>query len=144
MRISNDVQAVIVKKKDGSFLFLVIKRFDKEKNEDHYRLVKGGVKKCENAEQALTREISEEVGINNIKKTEFLSHYEYVRGDVRHKVDVSIVWTDQGDDVKVDSAEEGGFTIKKAVWMTDEEAIKKLNFKEEKNLIAEVLNKLRP
>ncbi len=144
MRISNDAQAIIVKKKGSSFIFLVIKRFDKEKNEDHYRLVKGGIEKDENAKQAIIREISEEVGISDVKKIEFLSRYKYVGGDIQHKVDVFIVYTNQGDNIKIDSAEEGGFTIKNAVWMTGEEAIKKLNFKEEKDLIAAALAKLNP
>lgn len=142
MKINNDAQAVIVKKRGLFFIFLIIKRFDKGKNEDHYRLVKGGIKKDENTKQAIVREISEEVGINDFKKIEFLSRYEYIGGDIQHKVDVFIVYVNQGDNIKIDSAEEGGFIIKNAVWMTGEEAIKKLNFKEEKDLIVAAFTKL--
>lgn len=143
MRISNDAQAVIVKKAGDNFLFLVIKRFDKDKQEDHYRLVKGGIKNNENSEMAAIREVAEEVGMNNIQKMESLCHYEYVVNDVRHEVDVFLIYVDQNLDAKIDSSEEGGFIIKDIIWMNGEEAIKKLNFKEEKNLIITAIKKLK-
>lgn len=143
MKISNDAQAVIVKKAGDDFLFLVIKRFDKDKQEDHYRLVKGGIKKNEDSEIAVIREIAEEVGINDIQKTESLCHYKYTAGDVRHEVDVFLIYVDQNLDVKIDFSEEGGFIIKDIVWMNGEEAIEKLNFKEEKNLIIAAVEKLK-
>lgn len=144
MKISNDAQAVIVKKAGDDFLFLVIKRFDKDKQEDHYRLVKGGIKKNENSEMAAIREVVEEVGINDIQKTESLCNYEYTAGGVRHEVDVFLIYVDQNHDViNIDSSKEGGFIIKNIIWMNSEEAIEKLNFKEEKNLIVAAIEKLK-
>ena len=37
MKISNDVQAVIYKEDIKGLSFLVLRRFDKDKNEDHHR-----------------------------------------------------------------------------------------------------------
>lgn len=124
-------------------LFLVIKRFDKEKQEDHYRLVKGGIEEGETAEQAAMREASEEVGITKIAKSEFLTHYEYVGGDVKHEVDAFILTPESDTDIlSTDSTNEGGFTIKEAVWMDKGEAIDKLNFTDEKNLIQKTVEKM--
>jgi len=43
MKISKDAQAVICKKDGDAIKFLLLKRFDKELDETHYRLVKGGI-----------------------------------------------------------------------------------------------------
>ena len=107
MKISNDAQAVIVRRDGDSFLFLILKRFDKDKKEDHYRLVKGGIKRNESAERAIKREVSEETGIYNIETIEPLCHYTYIGGDVCHEVDVFIVLSNVGDKICVNSEEEG-------------------------------------
>ncbi len=143
MKVSKDAQAVIVKKQNGSLLFLVIKRFDKDKQEDHYRLVKGGIENGETAEQAAKRESSEEVGISEIAKSEFLTRYEYIGGEVRHEVEVFLLTIDAGVDIlSIDSTNEGGFTIKEAIWMDKDEAVGKLNFADEKKLIEEAVKKI--
>lgn len=143
MKISNDAQTVIVKKAGDDFSFFVIKRFDKDKQEDHYRLIKGGIKKNENSKETIIREVAEEAGINDVQKIEFFCRYGYTAGDVRHEVDVFLIYVDQNLDAKIDSSEEGGFIIKDAIWMNSEEAIEKLNFKEEKNLIIAAIEKLK-
>lgn len=142
MKISNDAQAVIIKRNGDSFLFLVLKRFDKDKKEDHYRLVKGGVKKDENTELAAKREVLEETGISHIEAVTPLCHYKYIGGDVCHEVDVFVVVSGINDRVRVSSEEEGGYTIKDALWMSGEDAIKKLTFEDEKKLIVATLQKI--
>lgn len=143
MKARSDVQVVIIKKETKLPLFLILKRFDKDKKEDHYRLVKGGIKKDEDKESSVIREMREEVGIcpDNI---ESLCCYEYTANDVRHEVDVFLAFCGSlGEEkINVNSEEEGGFTIKEAIWMTGEEATKKLTFEEEKKLITLALSKL--
>lgn len=142
MKTSNDAQAVIIKRNGDSFLFLVLKRFDKDKKEDHYRLVKGGIKKDENAKLAIQREVLEETGISHIEAVTPLCHYKYVGGDVCHEVDVFIVVSGINNRIRVGSEEEGGFTIKDALWMSGEDAMRKLTFEDEKELIIATLRKI--
>lgn len=144
MKIKNDAQAVIVKKDDaGKISFLIIKRFDIEKQLDHYRLVKGGVEKDETSKQTVIREVREEVGIKEISEVEFLCGYEFIGGNVKHEVDVFIVLvSDEDSETIVDSTHEGGFQIKSAEWVSAEEALSKLTFEEEKRLIVQAVAKL--
>lgn len=144
MKISKDAQAVIAKKGiSGELLFLVIKRFDKDKQVDHYRLVKGGVDEGETSEEAAQREATEEVGIGKADAVEFLDHYEYVGGDVKHEVDVFLlIFNDTNEKLVTDSSNEGGFTIKDAVWLEREGALGKLNFPDEKRMIEKAATKL--
>ncbi|MBI5306732.1 NUDIX hydrolase [Candidatus Wolfebacteria bacterium] len=141
MKISQDAQAVIIKynKSLNDYEFLLIYRFDKEKNEDHYRLVKGGVKikKEESAEDAVLREIAEEVGIKECIIASKLCDYSYASRDVIHEVAVFLVKiaSEKLNNIQIDSHEEGGNTIKSVKWASAEEAIKLLNFQDEKNLI---------
>ncbi|MBI2065531.1 MAG: NUDIX hydrolase [Candidatus Zambryskibacteria bacterium] len=145
MKISKDAQAVLLKKnKKEGIIFLLIKRFDKDKQEDYYRLVKGGVKTKETSEQAVKREVFEEVGIKNIFHTEFLTNYGYMGGNVKHEVDVFLVFV-KANNIKlsIDSSDEGSFTIKKAIWVDYREAINKLNFEDEKKIIKLTVEKLK-
>lgn len=144
MKISNDAQAVIVKiENNGEPIFLIIKRFDKEKNDIHFRLVKGGVKKGESSEQAAIRETKEEVGIDSYKNISFLCHYDYIGGDIKHEVDVYVIQADFNVQILIDSAEEGGNIIYDGIWMDIEEAEEKLTFAEEKKIIKEAFNKIK-
>lgn len=142
MKVSNDAQAVIMRRDGDSFLFLILKRFDKDKKEDHYRLVKGGIKRDESAERAIKREVLEETDIHDIETIEPLCHYSYVGGDVCHEVDVFIILSSTSDRIQISSEEEGGFTIKDASWMLGEDAIKKLTFEDERKLIVAALEKV--
>ncbi|MBI4993693.1 NUDIX hydrolase [Candidatus Wolfebacteria bacterium] len=141
MKISQDAQAVIIRHNPSfnDYEFLLIYRFDKEKNEDHYRLVKGGIKikKEEGAEGAVLREIDEEIGIKECVIVSKLCDYSYAAGDIIHKVAVFLVkvTSEKLDNIQIDSSEEGGNTIKSVKWASAEEAIKLLNFQDEKNLI---------
>ena len=138
MRISNDAQAAIFRlnKSSNKYEFLVLYRFDKEKNEDHYRLLKGGIKLGETPKRAIVREVEEEVGIKDALIVTDLYQYSYIVGEVLHNVRVFLINAkDVGDNLKIDSAEEGVFTIKSAKWLNQEKAIEQLNFLEEKKVI---------
>jgi len=142
MKTSNDVQAVIFKEDEVGLSFLVLERFDKEKNENHFRLVKGGIEDNEDAKNAIDREIAEETGIDKIISKKNLPHYSYVGGKVKHEIDVFLVKVNPLSDIVVNSDQEGGFTIHRAIWMTGKEAIEKLTFKDEKELISIALKEI--
>ena len=142
MKISNDAQIVIVKKEAQRFMFLVLRRLDKEKQKTHFRLVKGGLKNGETPEQAARREALEEANIDLFTSINFLCHYNYLGGEVKHEVDVFLAIVDPSTVVSVDSSDEGGYTIYNGVWMTSDEAIQNLTFKEERELVKQALQKI--
>jgi 8-oxo-dGTP pyrophosphatase MutT (NUDIX family) len=144
MKVSKDAQAVIIRRGiHNKLFFLVIKRFDKDKQEDHYRLVKGGVEEGESSKETIQREVFEEVGIKKIDTVEFLSCYEYVGNDIKHEVDVFLLAVGNADEkLSPGSSNEGGFIIKDAVWLNKEKAINKLNFTDEKRMIEKAVSKL--
>jgi 8-oxo-dGTP pyrophosphatase MutT (NUDIX family) len=135
MKTSKDAQAVIYKKEAGTVLFLVISRLDKEKNEVHYRLVKGGVEQGENPKETIAREIKEEVGLSHIKIGDIIHHYSYNAGDICHDIDVFLVESIGEQAPSPDSTHEGGFTIKRAEWVDKETALQLLHFEEERGCV---------
>lgn len=139
MKISNDAQAVVYKKEDGSIKFLLLKRYDKDKNETHYRLIKGGVKAPETTDVAVIREITEESGLNKLLVKQKINQYSYQAGEVQHNVDVYLIENTENENIKTDSSEEGGFNIESAEWFDPESTIEKLNFDQEKDNINKAL-----
>ena len=137
MKISKDAQAVVYRKKDEQIEFLLLKRFDKDKNETHYRLIKGGIEDNETPEQTSIRETHEEVGLSKLETKKKLKEYSYQAGDIQHDVEVFLLENTGDEEVKVDSENEGGFTIEDAEWMLPEKAIEHLNFNQEKEAIRE-------
>ncbi len=143
-KISNDCTAVIYRKTESGIEFLVLKRFDPEKNQEFIRLVKGGVKKEETAENTILREISEEVGMSESKIVAKLKNYEYeseYKGiNVIHKVQSFLVEIPaENSSIKIDSSEEGGFTINGAEWVTNNQAAETLSFEVERELAREAI-----
>lgn len=146
MRISNDAQAVVFRfnKTTNKYEFLVLYRFDKEKNEDHYRLVKGVVKKGEISEGTIIRELKEEVDIKSAPIVANIHQYDYTVGDGLHKVKAFLVDASHIEsDLRISSSEEGGFTIKCAKWLDKENILKQLNFLDEKKVINIASNYLK-
>lgn len=142
MKISKDVQAVVYRRNNTEVKFLLLNRYDKEKEATHYRLIKGGLKESENPEHAVLREISEESGLMNLVIKSKISEYSYKAGDVQHDVGVFLVENTGEEDIKTDSKEEGGFTIEGAEWLNSDNAIQKLNFDHEKESIKVSLNNI--
>lgn len=144
-KLSNDVQAVIFRRAEAGPEFLLLKRFDKEKGVDQYRLVKGGVKAKygEDHDGALRREITEETGVASFEVLGELAPYGYDAGEVRHEVRAFLVEAAEAGDIeKVDQAEEGGFTIKEVRWAAPAEALELLSFPQERALVEEAVPKL--
>ncbi|MCK5026850.1 MAG: NUDIX domain-containing protein [Candidatus Pacebacteria bacterium] len=140
MKISKDAQAVIYKKDSDVIEFLLLKRFDKDLDETHYRLVKGGIEDGESSKEASVRETKEETGLTNLVAKEKLDQYSYQAGDVQHDVDVFLIENTENEEIKIDSTNEGGFTIEGVEWVSSDEANEYLNFDQEKSSIKKALN----
>lgn len=142
MKISKDAQSVVYKKKDSKVQFLLLKRYDKDKGETQYRLIKGGVKAFETTESASVREVTEESGLTRLEIRKLINQYSYQAGEVRHDVDVYLIENTEVEEIKTDSSEEGGFDIKAAEWLDPEVTIKKLNFEQEKDNVRKALEEI--
>jgi len=134
MKISNDVSAVIYFKGKEYVKFLILYRYDPDKKENHYRLLKGGIKKGEKESNALLREIKEEAHLDNVTIIKKIEGYSYTASDVEHIVSVYLIKSNSKETI-ADSREEGKFIIKKIMWLKKEEAIDALNFMVEKNVL---------
>ena len=140
MKISKDAQAVIFKKNTDDVEFLLLKRYDPEKNRTDYRLVKGRIEIGEKPEETIIREIKEETGLENLLLLDKLNEYSYQTGEVLHQVSVFLIESIKNDEIKVNSENEGEFTIEKAEWISSVSVNSYLVFEQEKNAVKESLN----
>lgn len=141
MKISNDVSAVVYFGNQSNAEFLLLYRYDPEKKENHYRLIKGGVMDNENQLSAIKREINEEVHLKITNIIKEIGTYNYTVGDIKHNVIVYLVKVETKD-VLPDSSDEGNFVIKNAIWLDKEKAIKTLNFEDEKEMLINSLDSI--
>lgn len=136
MQVREDVQALIFDEINDEKKVFIIKFYDPTKKHYTWRLVKGGVEEDETPEQALKREIGEEVNLKDVKVLEKIHSYEFTFKDTKHLVSSYLVkgnitekptlgW--DGDRKIVDY---GWFSIEKAVkllfWGNEKKAIKLL------------------
>lgn len=142
MKISKDAQAIVYRKNQDVIKFLLLKRYDKDKDEIHYRLIKGGVRPDEKNEEAALRETQEEAGLTQLKIVAKLGGYTYNAGDVQHEVEVFLIENTLEEEINPDSNEEGGFVIEAIEWLSAQIAIEKLNFEHEKSNLRKALNLL--
>ncbi|MEM7827474.1 MAG: NUDIX domain-containing protein, partial [Candidatus Aenigmatarchaeota archaeon] len=91
MKIRHDVQALIFDEVNGEKRVFLIKFYDPAKKRYTWRLVKGGVEEGETEEQALKREIYEEVELKNIKILGKVYSYEFDYKDTHHIVSTYLV-----------------------------------------------------
>src|SRR3989344_5296362 len=134
MRISTDVQAVVYTRENSEIQYLLLERFDAEKGENNYRLVKGGVEKDEPSNAAILREINEETGLSDLKIISTIQSYSYTVGDIIHNVEVFLVQS-SGKETIANSNNEGDFLIRQIIWCDKEKAESLLNFDQEKQSI---------
>jgi 8-oxo-dGTP pyrophosphatase MutT (NUDIX family) len=136
MRVRNESQAVIVRKKGDAMEFLLLKRrYPAEAGKIQTRLVKGGIEPGETPEEAVKREIKEEVGLAGVKIIRKLGGYEYEVGNIHHKVNSFLVEADKNEVASAVSLDEGEAVIDEVFWVSGEQAIEFLTFPEEQNLI---------
>jgi len=143
LEVKKDVQAVIYVMGPGGPSFLLIERFDKPTGQFHWRLVKGTVKEGERPEEALAREVREEVGLTRIRVRDLLTAYSYEHGGVRHEVASYLVEADPSEPVKLASSDDGR-PLRSYRWARPEEALALLRWGEEKHVIELAVRKLVP
>jgi len=141
MKITDDAQMVIYRQEGRNIFFLLLCRFNPERGVDEYRLVKGGVEKDESIENAAKREIEEEVGLKDAQIILKVHEYSYTAGEIHHNVQVLLVKT-LGENIDIDSSEEGKFEIKGYRWELTEKALDLLSYEDEKKSIINSLEKI--
>ena len=129
MRVRKTVQAVIVSN-DSEKRVLIVKKLDQRKPQYHWRLLKGGVEEGETEEDALKREISEEVGLENVKILEKIYNYNYIFGNTKHEVSTYLVKANIKEPIVLDTKEVVG-----CAWMKKKEALELLYWQHEKNAV---------
>jgi len=129
MKIRKTVQAVIFSVNDEKKILLV-KKLDQKKPEYHWRLLKGGVEEGETEEQALKREIQEEIGLKDVKILDRIYSYSYAFEDTKQTVSTYLVEADPKEPIILDTKEVVG-----CAWMTKNEALSLLYWLHEKNAV---------
>lgn len=129
MRIRKTVQAVIFSRDDRNKILLV-KKLDQKKPVYHWRLLKGGIEEGETPEEALKREIAEEVGLKNIRLLGIIYDYTYDFGDTKHVVTTYAVEVNPKEPIVLDTTEVVG-----CAWVDRNEALKLLYWDFEKNAV---------
>ncbi len=131
MRTRKEVQAVIFDKTTKNIL--LIRMLDLMDWKYHWRLVKGGIENGETPEQALRREISEEVGLKNILIKGKNHSYSFVFKDIEHDVSSYIVEASSSEAIKLGI--DGARPIIEFIWTEKEKAIDMLHWENEKDAI---------
>ena len=142
-RVKHDVQAVIFVRTPGGPRFLIIERYDSSYGRFFWRLVKGTVRPGEAPEEALLREIREEVGLASVKVLGRLGHYSYEHGGVRHEVVSFLVEADPGEPVRLAPSDDGR-PLRAYRWARCDEALELLRWENEKEVLMSALRFLPP
>lgn len=134
MKIRHDVQALIYDEVNGEKRVFLIRFYDPTKGQFTWRLVKGGVEEGETDEDALKREIMEEVTLKDVKVLEKINEYDFEFNETHHMVNTYFVkgninekpklnW--DGDREIIDS---GWFSTSRALellfWETEKRSVK--------------------
>ncbi len=130
MRVRKEVQGIIFNEKRNKVL--LIKKLDRKFRNYYWRLVKGGIEEGETEEEALKREIFEEIGLTRIKILKKIHEYEYYfPNDLIHHVSVYAVEGDSQE--KLDLKGDDNSPITESRWVDPEKAEKILEYEEERN-----------
>ena len=141
LKVKKDVQAVIYVMGAEGPSFLLIERFDRPTGQFHWRLVKGTVREGERPEEALAREVREEVGLTRIRVRGLLTAYSYEHAGVRHEVASYLVEADPSEPVRLASSDDGR-PLRSYRWTRPEKALALLRWGEEKHVIELAVEKL--
>lgn len=131
METRNEVQAVIFKEDFGKRKYLLIEKYAKSKGRYEWRLVKGGIENGETEEQALKREIEEEVGLKDVQILEKIHNYSFDFRIKHHLVTTFLVKANP--DLKVNIKMSNSYEIiTDFKWVTANQAVRMLTFEEER------------
>ena len=130
MKIRYDVQALIFDEVNGEKKVFLIRFYDSTTKRYTWRLVKGGVERDETDEQALKREINEEVTLHDVKVLDKIYSYEFNFKDTRHIVSTYLVKGDINEKPKLNW--DGDREIVESKWISPNEALKLLFWDNEK------------
>ncbi len=133
MKTRYDVQALLFDEIDGRKKIFLIKFFDATKKKFTWRMVKGGVEKGETDEDAMKREIMEEVTLKNVKIMEKVYTYEFDFNDTHHMVSTYVVKGDINEKPKLNW--DGDREIVESGWFSMDDALKLLFWENEKDAI---------
>ncbi|MBI2084063.1 MAG: NUDIX hydrolase [Candidatus Aenigmarchaeota archaeon] len=133
MKTRRDVQALIFDEVGGKKKVFLIKFYDPTKQRHTWRLVKGGVEKGETDEEALKREILEEVTLKDVKILEKVYSYEFTFKDTQHSVSSYFVKGNINEKPKLNW--DGDREIVDFSWISPEEAVKLLFWDNEKYVV---------
>jgi len=143
--VKHDVQAVIYVRGEGGPRFLLIERYDPPSGQFHWRLVKGTVRPGEGAEEALLREIREEVGLERARVVAEVGSYSFTEptSGVRHQVRSFLVEADPAEPVKLAPSDDGR-RLRGYRWAGPGEALRLLRWPEEKAILRRAFEILAP
>lgn len=133
MKIRHDVQALIFDEINGEKKIFLIKFYDPTKKHYTWRLVKGGVEKGETDEQAMKREIMEEVTLEDVKVLEKVHEYDFTYSDTHHLVSTYLVKGNAKEKPKLNW--DGDREIVDYKWISPEDAVKLLFWEGEKQAV---------
>ncbi len=133
MKIRHDVQALLFDEVNDEKKVFLIKFYDPTKKLDTWRLVKGGVEKGETDEQAMKREIMEEVTLKDVKVLNKIHNYEFDFKGTHHMVSTYLVKGDANEKPKLNW--DGDREIVEFKWTLPSEALKLLFWKGEKEAV---------
>lgn len=133
MKIRHDVQALIFDEINGEKKVFLIRFYDPTKQRYTWRLVKGGVEEGETDEQALKREILEEVTLKDVKVLDKVHNYEFDFRDTHHSVSTYLVKGNVNEKPKLNW--DGDRKIVEFKWVSPSEANKLLFWPGEKEAV---------
>ena len=129
-KIRRDVQALIFDEVNGEKKIFLIRFYDSTTKRYTWRLVKGGVEEGETDEQALKREIMEEVTLKDVKVLEKMHNYEFEFMNTKHLVTSYLVKGNINEKPKLNW--DGDREIVESKWISPKDALKLLFWDNEK------------
>jgi len=133
MKIRHDVQALLFDEIKGEKKVFLIRFYDPTKKRHTWRLVKGGVEEGETDEQAMKREIMEEVTLKDIKVLDKIHNYEFDFKGTHHMVSTYLVKGNANEKPKLNW--DGDRKIVDCGWLSPDEALKLLFWGNEKQAV---------
>ncbi len=133
MKTRCDVQALLFDEINDEKKVFLIRFYDPTKKLDTWRLVKGGVEEGETDEQAMKREIMEEVTLKDVKVLDKIHSYEFDFKDTHHMVSTYLVKGNANEKPKLNW--DGDREIVEYKWVLPKDALKLLFWKGEKEAV---------